>query len=198
MNDPTGLDERPVEEALRQILDPLDRQLEYGRTLLAAALMLVVPALFLWLWLVKDELAIRALGWSGLGFGLLLVLGFGWELLMERVVRRRFERRFPAGSPARAVALRILAQMETPSKAEEKLRDLLAATSPDRIVRHRPPEAPAPLLELPPEVPEPPPAPPASQDTNPAPRPGGYYDYIPLEPRSAEDEKTGRDRKGAG
>ena len=36
MNDSTGLDERPVEEALRERTDLLDRHLERGGTRLAA------------------------------------------------------------------------------------------------------------------------------------------------------------------
>ena len=81
---------------------------------------------------------------------------------MGRFVRWRFDRRrFPAGSPARSVALHILKEIETPNKVEEKLRDALGAPE-QKIVRHRaeaePDEPPLPLLELPPQTPEPPPA----------------------------------------
>ena len=191
MNDSPEPDERPVEKALRELLDPLDRHLERGRTLLAGALVLVVPAAFLLLWLVWDMAGKFAAGWAVVALGVLVVLGLGWEMVMERLVRWRFDRRFPHGSVTRGVALRILSQMETPNKAEEKLRGVLSSTSPERIVRHRSgsaDEQPLPLLELPPAQPEPP-VPPASTppSTNKATRPGGYYDYIPLEPRPVED-----------
>jgi hypothetical protein len=200
MNQAPEPDDPSVEQALRELLDPLDRHLERGRTLLAGALVLVVPAMFLLLWLVFKYEGKFALGWGIVAFAALLVLGLSWELLIGWLVCRRFNRCFPHGTATRSTALRILAEMETPSKAEEKLRGVLASAAPERIVRHRPsPAATAeahekpPLLELPPARPDLTPSP----TIHPAPttnatRPGGYYDYIPLEPRASEDRPPDR------
>jgi hypothetical protein len=43
MNDSPEPDEQPVEQALRELLDPLDRHLERGRTLLADVRLLELP-----------------------------------------------------------------------------------------------------------------------------------------------------------
>ncbi len=197
MNDAPGHDEALVEQALRDILDSLDRHLERGRTLLAGALVLVVPAAFLLLYLLAGVRAPVALGWGILALGGLVALGLGWEMLAERFVCWRFNRRFPEGSASRPIALRILGQMETPCRAEEKLREALSSGSPGRIVRHQPqlpgPAEVAPLLELPPEHPAPAPAAPAAPSPA-TPRPGGYYDYIPLEPRTGDDRAEGEPR----
>jgi len=50
-----------------------------------------------------------------------------------------------------------------------------------------PDEPPLPLLELPPQTPEPPPAAPPPAATS---RPGGYYDYIPLEPLPRDEQEN--------
>jgi hypothetical protein len=191
MDTPTA-DDRPVEQALRELLAPLDRHLERGRSLLAAALVLA-PAPFILLWLLSFIEAKHAAGWSVLAFVVLVLAGLGWELLMERLVRRRFERRFPADSSERDAALRILNEIETPTRIEEKLRDALSVSA-QRVARHppeyAPSEQPQPLLELPPE--QPPPrseAPPAAASS----KPGGYYDYIPLEPLGGDEAPEKRE-----
>jgi hypothetical protein len=193
-------DERPVEQALRELLAPLDRHLERGRTVLAAALMLA-PAPFILLWLLSQIEAKHAAGWSVLAFGVLVLAGLGWEWLMSRVVLWRFNRRFGEGTPARAVALRLLEGIESPNKVEEKLRDALGAGNKVIVRTLLPPggggasEPPVPLLELPPQQsPEHPAAATTTEASLPPPpaaaaRPGGYYDYIPLEPLTGAEEK---------
>ena len=123
-------DDRPVEQALRELLAPLDRHLERGRTVLATALVLV-PAPFLLLWLLSRIEAKHAAGWSVLAFGATVVAGLAWEVLMGRWVRWRFDRRFPAGTPARAEALGALDRLASPNKVEEKLREALASSQPE-------------------------------------------------------------------
>jgi len=186
MSASTAPDDRSVEEALRRILEPLDRHLDRVNRAFALALILVIPGVFLILWLYPGSQiqGRHALGWAIGAFVLVVLLGLGWDALVARLARRRFDRHFPHGSPARAAALRVLAEMETPNRAEEKLREALSSGSPDRIVRRREAgaageAAPGPLN-----------APPAA-----GPRPGGYYDYIPLEPRTGEGQKQ-QDRTG--
>ena len=118
-----GRDDRTIEPALRELLASLDRHLERGRTLLAAALVLA-PAPFILLWLLTYLEAKHAAGWTVVAFAVLVVSGLAWETLMDRLVRWRFDRRFPPGSPARATALDLLARIETPNKVEEKLREV--------------------------------------------------------------------------
>ena len=74
MDASAGPDERPIEQALRELLAPLDRHLERGRTVLAAAL---VPAPFILLWLLSQIEAKHAAGWSVLTFGVLVLAGLG-------------------------------------------------------------------------------------------------------------------------
>src|SRR3954465_2726834 len=107
MDAPARPDDGPIEQALRELLAPLDRTLERGRTVLAAALVLA-PAPFILLWLLSRLEAKHAAGWSVLAFGVLILAGLGWEMLMGRLARWLFDRRFPAGSPARAAALHLL------------------------------------------------------------------------------------------
>src|SRR5262245_48297459 len=110
MNASAGPDDSPVEQALRELLAPLDRHLERGRTVLAAALVLA-PGPFILLWLLSRIEAKTAAGWSVLAFGVLVLAGLAWESLMSRFIRWRFDRRFPDGSTARSAALRILNQI---------------------------------------------------------------------------------------
>lgn len=179
MNATSGPDDRSVERALRQILEPLDRHLDHVNRAFALALILVIPGVFLGLWLYPGSTIIgrHALGWAIGAFILVILLGIGWDALVARLARRRFDRHFPHDTPARTAALRVLTEMETPNRAEEKLREALSNASADRIVRRRegpPAEAPAAWA---------PDAPPEGRPLA-GPGPGGYYDYIPLEPRT--------------
>lgn len=178
-----GADERSVETTLRNILESLDAQLAWMTMVFPLALVTIVPLVFFLLWLVVDETVRHSLVKAGGVCCALVALYLTWELIASRLARYRFDSRFPPGSPDRAVALRILAEMETPSKAEETLRVALASSSPDRIVRHRR------------EKDDAPDAPPVQGGAaGAAPRPGGYYDYIPLEPRPADDSLPGGNR----
>lgn len=175
MSSPPGGDDRSVETALRDILDPLDRRLAQVSAFFPLVLVTVVPLCFFGIWFGLDTSGRRAFALAAGPCCVLLALYLGWELLSSRLALRRFNRRFPPGSAERCVALRILAEMRTPTRAEEKLRLALASTSPDRIVRA---SAAAPRVE-----------PLAGPHTAIGPpegarRPGGYYDYIPLEPRA--------------
>ena len=197
MNGSMQRDERKVEEALRAILDPLDRYLTGGSFVFGLALALLAPATFLILWVGQFTDGRVALGCAAGVFALVVVTGFACDGLAAYIARRRFNRSFPFGSADRAVALRILVEMETPSKGEERLRQALQATSPERIVRHRrdyPNQAHEPTWTGNETLPETPALPSSDAPS----RPGGYYDYIPLEPRCAPpDEREARgDRTG--
>jgi hypothetical protein len=187
MSEPTNLDERVVEKDLRAILDPLDRQLARLTMLFPLALVTIVPIFFFILWLGVQEPGRRALVMSGGAFFVIIAIYLCWEILLSRLALARFDRRFPPTTPERALALRILTEMETPNKAEETLRAGLACYSPDRIVRHRRNAPDQPIETLPMNQ---------GSDTQPlhlpadpnlGRRPGGYYDYIPLEPRPKDE-----------
>lgn len=181
MSDPVGLKENEVERALRDILEPLDRHLERGGTFLAAALLGVVPATFFSLWLGLNFSGIRAAGWAVVALGLVVALGVGWDALVAWLARWRFDRSFPFGSPQREVALRILDEMQTPTRAEERLRASLSRTQEGRVVRRRQEEA-LPPVDAVPAIDPVPPSGPMQAPPLPPPGKGGYYDYIPLEP----------------
>ncbi len=178
---PPTLDDRSIERTLRAILEPLDRHLEWGNTLLAAALVGVVPVLFLPLWLLSPLGAKLAAGWSLVAFFLVIVLGVTWDALVARLALWRFNRHFPEGTPARDAALAVLAEMESPSKAEERLRVGLQRPA-NRVVRRRRDTGPPPADAVPAIDPTPPANPIRAPLPVPPPRQGGYYDYIPLEP----------------
>lgn len=186
-------DDREIEKGLRTILDPLDRYLNLGNFALGFALVVIVPTTFLTLWLSEVTSGKYAAGWAGGAFVIVVIFGVSWDTLIAWRARLQFDRRFPAGHPTRAQALLILNEMETPSKGEERLRESLQAASPERIIRHRRGIAEQELEEglNPPEPPRPVSPPPIA--TPPA-RPGGYYDYIPLEPRSSPPPEEERDR----
>lgn len=191
-------DDREIEQALRAILDPLDRHLNLGNLALGFALVVIVPATFLILWLGELTNGKYAAGWAGGAFVIIVLLGVSWDSMVGWSARRHFNRLFPLGHPKRAVAFRMLNEMETPSKGEEKLRESLQAASPERIIRHhrdhpdkaiedgeKPIDAPSPASSVSSALP--PPVPPHV-------RPGGYYDYIPLEPRVAPPLEEEKDR----
>lgn len=201
MHQTTGTDERTVETALREILEPLDRQLARVTMFFPLALVTIVPTVFFILWLGYDFTGRRALVMSGGVCCSLVALYLSWEILASRLALRRFDRRFPPTTPARAIALGILTEMETPSKAEEKLRTALASISPDRIVRHRrEPQDHTDTLPIgsistdPPTIKVGPSPQPSEEADDSGRRPGGYYDYIPLEPRPRDEGIAGEQR----
>jgi hypothetical protein len=192
---PASVNEAEVERAVREILAPLDRGIEWLNNLMAGLWFCVVtPGVTI---LLMWQFGFSVWGAMSCGFfgGLigLVVIFMNLEGILARRALRHFERRFPEGSPERPVARTILDEMETPSKAEQKLRELLQAATPaERIVRHRraDPEAgvDAALNQVPPATSAasaaspPTPAPPPIM---PKPAAGGIYDYIPLKPREA-------------
>ena len=182
-------DEKPVEQGLREILDPLDRSLAQVTAFLPLGLVTIVPFVFFIFWLFFELTGRRSLVLAGGVFCALVAVYLTWEIAVARLARLRFDHRFPPGTPQRSTALHMLFEMETPSKAEDKLRVALASSSPDRIVRRRPPvTAEVPALWTPPQLDETTPVPLA--DPTPPPRPGGYYDYIPLEPRLSDPDRS--------
>lgn len=193
-------DEQAVEAGLREILDPLDRQLSSVSSLLPLAVVTVAPLVFFVLWLALDQSGRRSLALSVGAVFALVACYLTWEMLVARMARVRFDRRFPPGSPQRALAMQMLVEMETPSKAEDKLRLALDRASPDRIVRRRPVEGVVEnqqtLTEAYPETQLFPTEPTAAtpEHFQSEPRSGGYYDYIPLEPRRVDDQPG--ERKG--
>ncbi|MGL4555223.1 MAG: hypothetical protein ACRC33_28990 [Gemmataceae bacterium] len=178
------VNDRRVEEKLCRILAPLDRHLDRGSTLLAAALIVVVPGTFLCLWMPGLLDRYRSLGGAFAAAGVVIAVGFAWDALASRLALWRFEWAFPSGSGERDVAYRMLNEMQTPTRAEDRLRELLAHTAGDRVRRNR--------HQLPPSIDAAPAIDPVAPDRVPAsdwaiPTRPGYYDYIPLEPKDAED-----------
>ena len=193
MNDSLFTDEKPVEQALREILEPLDRQIARVTTFLPLGLITLVPVVFFTFWLGLELSGRRSLVLAGGAFCALVAVYLAWEIIVARLARWRFDHRFPPGTPQRSIAMHILFEMESPSKAEDKLRVALATSSSDRIVRRRPVAPETPVVWSPSKFEEDTPIP--AVDLTPTPRAGGYYDYIPLEPRPRESDRSG-DRKG--
>ena len=194
MNEPLREDEEPVEQALREILAPLDRQLARSTAFLPLALVTIVPLVYFVFWLWLDFTGRRSLVIAGGAFCALVAVYLAWEIAVARLARRRFDVRFPPGTPGRSTALHILFEMESPSKAEDKLRVALASSSLDRVIRRRPADGgDTPAAWTPPALDEMAAGPAA--DSPPTLRAGGYYDYIPLEPRPGDSDRSG-ERKG--
>ena len=194
MNEPPIADEKPVEQALREILEPLDRQLARVSAFLPLCLVTIVPLVFFGFWLGLEMTGRRSIVLAGGVLCALVATYLTYEIVSARLARWRFDQRFPPGTPQRATAMHMLFEMESPSKAEDKLRVALASSSPDRIVRRRPADT-----NEPPPVWSPPTIETISDgtivDPHLTPKPGGYYDYIPLEPRHTDSERPG-ERKG--
>ena len=202
---PTPVNESAVEQAVREVLAPLDRNIDWLNNLMPALWFFVLSpaAIFVLMWYFEFGFW-PALG-LGVGGGLIgtVIIAIWQESWMVNAALKRFQARFPEGSPERPVALRILSEMESPSKAEAKLQEAVARTSPtDRIVRRRR-EAPegqvdAALHQLggaPPAAPVPAPGSPSAAPPPPAPSApprgasGGAFDYIPLKPREERTEE---------
>jgi hypothetical protein len=187
-----GANEQQLETALRALLGPLDRRLKYLAAFYGLAVVLVMPSVVYLFW---QELN---LSWGATLFGgsgvflLLCLLTLPCEDLAVQVTVRAFDRRFPEGSPERALALSMLAEMHSPQKAGLKLHDALG-----QIVRRQPADPDAQIGSALDALAGTSPTPPApSVPPEQAPfvlRSGGSYEYIPLEPRdpSAEDNEKG-------
>ena len=190
MNEPPITDEKPVEQALREILEPLDRQLARVSAFLPLCLVTIVPLVFFGFWLGLEMTGRRSIVLAGGALCALVAVYLTYEIASARLARWRFDHRFPPGTPQRSTAMHMLFEMESPSKAEDKLRVALASSSPDRIVRRRPSDnIDTPVAWTPPSLEQ------MSEgtivDPHPTPRSGGYYDYIPLEPRPTDSDHSG-------
>jgi hypothetical protein len=187
VNTPPDSNERQIAHRLQAVLVPLDRQIDWGNTLLAAALVFAVPGTFLGLWLLTDTGAKRALGWSAGTFALVMVLGLLWDTLIARLALWRFDTAFPRTDPLRGWAMVYLNEVELATKAEERLRELLLRFNPPPPRRLAPPMA---TFRLDGDaVPAIEPTPPQQVGVGTVwmgPRPGSAYDFIPLEPRSPQ------------
>jgi hypothetical protein len=174
-----------IEIGVRDLLGALDSWLGTFSILAGLSLLLFVPGCF---FLSMLYLAwYTAVGGTLLVFFGITVAGMSLEEIRIRRAARQFNARFPPGSPARPLALRVLSQNEYPHKAEQRLLAQLnesrqSGATPEQAVQ-------AALDQL--GGAAPPPATPSSTPTGPQPtRPGGYYDYIPLElPPSAGEPK---------
>jgi hypothetical protein len=196
MSSPGPSDDSAIETALREMLAPLDRRLGTVATTAGLALIFGCPGVGLVLWLGTDWVWTSLLVAFGV-FCCVVAAGMYAEHHLGRWALRQFDTRFPPDSPHREQAIRILGEMESPNKAERKLLEYLEQGTPGGgIIRRRPGPSPEQVIDatLHPGTPAPPPpaTPPVAQEPAPgAKKPGGYYDYIPLElpPSPHPDDK---------
>jgi hypothetical protein len=198
---PAGTDEEQVEQVLRSIVGPLNRRLNRIYMLVGGLVVTATPLGVAVLGQVLSWWTAVLVGVS-FAFGLLATLGLALENRAGRGAAREFNRHFPVGGPRRALAIVILAQLRTRSKAEDKLQATLTALAPEEWVFRVKPTDPdldlkgglAPLGEG--SLPQQPAAPSAATDRDsPVGRPGGAYDYIPLEPRDGPEPAPGPARE---
>jgi hypothetical protein len=184
---PQASNERLIEVRLQRVLGPLDRQIDLGNTLLAAALVIAVPGTFLGLWLMTDTGAKRALGWSVGMFAVVMVVGLVWENLIARFALWRFDRAFPKDDPLRGWAIVYLNEIDLATKAEERLRELLMRRMPPLPRRTSTPESSVQVAhDAAPAIEPTPPDQVGVGTSSLGPRPGSAYSFIPLEPRSPQ------------
>jgi hypothetical protein len=125
-------------------------------------------------------------GCGFIAFIVVIAIGFAWDALISRLTLWRFDSAFPVGTAERDLAVRMLSEMETPTRAEDRLRDLLAQVSGDRVQRSKQQRSALPPADALPAIdPVPPEQLPRVEGEGPV--GPGYYDYIPLEPKKAED-----------
>jgi hypothetical protein len=123
---PTASDEEQLEKAVRELLVPLERELERWNTLVCSFLLLAIPVAIWglatgleWGWWAAVPAGIVG---PFLIFCLLVPLHEG---VASRRARAEFDRRFPEGSRERPLALQMLCEMQRPSKAEQRLQKVL-------------------------------------------------------------------------
>jgi hypothetical protein len=181
---PTDPNYNLISNRLFRLLSPFDRLMERGSTLLAAALVAVIPATFLTLWLILDTGAKRAFGWSAGLFGLVVLSGILWDALVARLLLWRFNREFPPSDPTRTEAIRLLSTNRLTTRAEERLLDMIRP----RTYLHRESTTTSDTSSYPPiSGPAIEPVPPAQIQTPVlwiGPQNKDTYSYIPLEPKT--------------
>jgi hypothetical protein len=121
---PVPTDEAGIERVVRDILFPLDRELEFTTEWgCSIFVLLLAPGLFLLLWLALQMNAWIALTVTLLGlFVCWIVVDTWFDRRIAHRAARTFNQRFPEGHPSRQVAIQILSEMDCPNKAQEKLR----------------------------------------------------------------------------
>jgi hypothetical protein len=193
-----GADEEQVEQVLRSIVGPLNRRLTRIYMLIGALAVIGLPltvALLgqVWSWWTA------ALAGVGGAFLVVATFGLALETWASRRAAREFNGHFPVGGARRALAVKILAQLRTRTKAEDRLQAALTALSPEEWVFRVKPVDPDLDLEaglaalgemsLPPATPAEPSA--VKDRESPVRRSGGAYGYIPLEPRDGREPAPG-------
>jgi hypothetical protein len=182
----TPSDEAGIERVVREILFPLDQELELSMNWGCSIFGLVIApggGLLLWLGVQFD-------GWSAFiaafvaSFVAWIVVSSWFDEWAARRAARTFNGRFPEGHPSRAVAIQMLSEMECPNKAQDKLREAIQRSSPNDRIRRNRREDPEQALQTP-VTPQPtvtPPATPTPTPAQPTTRPGfGAFESIPLD-----------------
>lgn len=136
---PPGLSERKVRREARRIVDQLDRFMENAYAVLGCSALIAGIAAFPFCWKFLDHTWWQATLWA---FGVLVVsfvavavIGLWLESRSWRKAVRRFDLRFPEGSPHRPIAESMVADVEPRNDAvkaflEHVLAQPLPATAP--------------------------------------------------------------------
>lgn len=218
---PAPVDERRIEEEIRSFLGRLIQAIDRWATVLGLSMIAFIPlgiilaANFVFHWSFWQTVVNGFLIWLGLVI-VMVVVSIRDESAKIRAAAAEFRRLYPEGSPKGEAALRILREMESPSKAEIKLLNVILGGTPDTppvpIVRRRPGTTEDEIAEqlgdlaggdVPPAIPSPPPrvlTPPVEPLPAPPPHsaPGATsaaaekkgpqrFDFIPLEPFTPSD-----------
>jgi hypothetical protein len=189
------LTEQQIEFRLRTLLGVLNRRLNRLYLILGVSWVFAASVTSAalaegrsWAWWTA------ILGGAGGSAAVLAFVGAGIEAGLGWLSAWAFNKSFAPGTPERALALKMLAEMRTfRRKAEAALSAAIESVSPaDAVVRSKVDpggEVQAALASLdgsPPAPAQPLPSA-TSEPALPVRRSGGSYDYIPLEPRGAED-----------
>ncbi len=146
---PASPSEQRIEEQLRAFLFQLIQAVDRWNAALGLAILIVFPVGILLVahygfdWGFWQSVLYGGLIWLGLVI-VLVVLSIRDENAKLRRAAADFDRAYPPGSPARETALGILRELESPSKTERKLLNVIMGGTPDAapdslfIVRRRP------------------------------------------------------------
>ncbi|MBP7867267.1 MAG: hypothetical protein KA419_15120 [Acidobacteria bacterium] len=220
------VDEQRIEQDLRSFLGRLIQAIDRWSVFLGLSMIFFIPlgiilaSNYLLRWSFWQTVGYGSLLWLGLVV-IMVVLSLADESKKIRAAAAEFLRRYPGGSPEGEAALRILREMESPSKTERKLLNVILGGTPDApptenfIIRRRPGTPEGEIAEalgdlsggdVPPAIlraPNPPPAPPVEPFTRaeapgpPRSSPGGgnaadHFDFIPLEPFTPPEPPPGK------